>query len=116
MAGPKAKPLDERIRANVVVNEHGCWIWQRGRTRSGYGYITVPPNRGTYRAHRVAYATFVGPIPAGLVIDHLCGARSCVNPAHLEAVTQGENARRARARMDRPEGECPTCGRRDIPG
>jgi hypothetical protein len=55
--------------------------------------------------HRYAYERMVGPIPIGLVIDHLCGVTSCVNPAHLEPVTQQENVLRSgslsaqRARM-----------------
>ena len=46
-------------------------------------------------AHRLAYELVIGPIPKGLQIDHLCRVKDCVNPAHLEAVTNGENRRRA---------------------
>jgi hypothetical protein len=49
------------------------------------------------RAHRFAYELLVGPIPEGLVIDHLCRNRRCVNPAHLEPVTAEENWRRGDA-------------------
>jgi hypothetical protein len=72
-----------------------CWIWQGKRTRSGGRY-----GKGGYghyngrNAHRIAYELKVGPIPEGLTIDHLCGVPACVNPAHLEPVTQLENTRR----------------------
>jgi hypothetical protein len=46
--------------------------------------------------HRFAYELLVGPIPAGLVLDHLCRNRLCVNPNHLEPVTNSENPRRGR--------------------
>ena len=69
----------------------GCWIWTASTT-AGYGRIDV--NRKFLYAHRVAYERFVGPIPAGLQLDHLCRVRRCVNPSHLEPVTSRENTLR----------------------
>lgn len=68
-----------------------CWLWS-GATAKGYArfYHSGKPRQG----HRVSYEHFVGPIPEGLDIDHLCRVRSCVNPAHLEPVTRRENLRR----------------------
>jgi hypothetical protein len=51
-------------------------------------------NGRAVRAHRYAYEQLVGPIPEGLVLDHLCRNRLCINPLHLEPVTIGENIRR----------------------
>jgi hypothetical protein len=69
-----------------------CWLWRAGKTRGGYGQF-YDGTRTVY-AHRFAYEFLVGPIPAGLTIDHLCRNRSCVNPAHLEPVTPGLNVLR----------------------
>jgi hypothetical protein len=75
--------------AKVEADDAGCWIWQGTRNDAGYGILTSRGRR--LRAHRVSYIAFVGPIPDGLILDHLCRVRHCVNPAHLEAVTQREN-------------------------
>lgn len=88
--------LAERIQANISVSPTGCWIWLRHIDPGGYASIGVPRD-GKLRttiAHRVSYETFVGPIPDGLQLDHLCRVRHCVNPAHLEPVTARENSLR----------------------
>lgn len=74
-----------------------CWLWTGTATPKGYGQFA--PHRVHVYAHRYAYELMVGPIPEGLTIDHVaergCRSRRCVNPAHLEVVTRGENTRRA---------------------
>lgn len=69
-----------------------CWEWTASICY-GYGQFGAGNNR-VVRAHRYAYESLVGPIPAKLVIDHLCKNTHCVNPAHLEPVTNGVNALR----------------------
>ena len=73
----------------------GCWLWCGGANQST-GYGSFSPRHGrTEMAHRIAYELARGPIPPGLVIDHRCKVRLCVNPAHLEAVTQQVNWHRS---------------------
>jgi hypothetical protein len=75
-----------------VDAETGCWLWRGTKNPHGYGRIMI--RQRWYPAHRVYYEHHVGPIPAGLVIDHLCRVHNCVNPGHLEPVTPAENTRR----------------------
>lgn len=79
----------------------GCWTWLGQTNQWGYGHFRRTLGPGLYRtvkAHRFAYELVVGPIPAGLTLDHLCGNQSCVRPGHLEPVTNAENLRRRHAR------------------
>lgn len=82
----------EWIKARCIVSENGCWDWQLSRDDDGYGRITYGGRAG--HAHRFSYQYFVGPIPAGLCLDHLCRVRHCCNPLHLEPVTPRENTLR----------------------
>lgn len=88
-------PVRPRLEARHVKNEvTGCWEWTAGTNGvSGYGTINV---RGRQTlAHRASYEEYVGPIPEGRELDHLCRNRKCINPAHLDPVTSSENHRRS---------------------
>jgi hypothetical protein len=80
-----------RLMALVHEEPSGCWTWT-GALRNGYGDTCVDGER---YAHRWSYEHFVGPIPDGLTIDHLCRNKRCVNPAHLEPVAMRENILRS---------------------
>lgn len=71
----------------------GCWIW-KGNKANGYGKFKL--NSKDLRAHRLAYLYWKGEIPNGPVLDHLCRNSACVNPDHLEPVTQKQNINRGR--------------------
>lgn len=85
----------------VWVTPCGCWLWLGGDDGGGdyqglgaYGRILRPGTRRVMPVHRYVYETFVGPIPFGYDVDHMCAkwapdprvSRKCVNPAHLQAV------------------------------
>lgn len=82
---------------NYVTKTDTCWLWTGTLTWDGYGLFRHEGRRSG--AHRFAYEFFVGPIPAGMQIDHLCRVRNCVRPDHLEPVTPGENTRRGAAAL-----------------
>ena len=88
--GRNPTPLPQRLWAKVdKAAPDGCWLWT-GATKNGYGAVYVGAGRSE-PAHRVAYQLLVGPIPVGLVLDHLCRNRRCVNPEHLDPVTHATN-------------------------
>lgn len=78
------------------VRRTECLVWIGSTNSKGYGLVSVGAGKSAL-AHRLAFEAEYGPIPEGMVIDHLCRVRNCVNPMHLEAVTTGENNRRGRA-------------------
>lgn len=73
-----------------------CWLWTGPYNKKGYGttHVKVGGVWKTKSVHRLSYELAVGQIPKGSTIDHLCGVRHCVNPAHLEAVSLQENIKR----------------------
>jgi len=86
--------MDVRFMRRVAISPSGCWEWTGSRTPRGYGHFGL--KNKTYRAHRVSYERFITKIPDGLTIDHLCCKPSCVNPVHLEPVTNYENVMRGK--------------------
>lgn len=78
-----------RFQSKYVVQDDGCWQWNGAKVGHGYGVLGVEV--GSRLAHRLSYEHFKGPISEGLTIDHLCMNTACVNPDHLEAVTNQVN-------------------------
>lgn len=98
---PKGQPVAQRWPERTVLErlldklerrDDGCVVFTGYRDPAGYGRINVGGE--AKHAHRLAYELFVGPIPEGLTIDHLCRNRACVNTLHLEIVTLAENKAR----------------------
>lgn len=88
----------DRFNTKYEVSDSGHWEWLGELKTTGYGRFW----NGTIEiyAHRFSYELYVGEIPEGLFIDHLCRVRSCVNPEHLEPVTTAENLKRGEHRSD----------------
>lgn len=92
-------------RFMAKVDQTGdCWLWTGAKTTNGYGAFDKRV------AHRWLYERVVGPVPEGLQLDHLCRVRHCVNPAHLEPVTQRENLYRGNTipALNAAKTHCPT--------
>lgn len=107
----KMSPREYRnfVRKIHFNTRSGCWEWTASRLPAGYGRSGLP--RISYYAHRVAYAHWRGEMRPGMVTDHACLNKSCVNPYHLREVSQGDNVRATKhligpatkAAMARPE-------------
>lgn len=103
-------PLEWRLWARVRIGT-GCWVWTGSLDAYGYGQIgsertAERPKPTMLKVHRVAYEQMVGPIPEGMVVDHACNNRSCVNPEHLRVTNwQGNSMNRSRTTgRDLPKG------------
>ena len=99
---PAIVRFNEKWKRSTTHSRKGvaCWQWTAGFSQLGYGTFSFKEEGRTSAsgpAHRFAYLHFVGAIPKGYEVDHLCSNTVCVNPAHLEAVTYLENHRRGRA-------------------
>ena len=84
--------LKQRIEENIEIDQNGCWLWLKHKNKKGYGRFRFKGIR--QYTHRASYELYVGPIPKGLQIDHLCRVRACCNPTHLEPVTCAINIKR----------------------
>ena len=83
---PKSS-MEERFWAKVEKSD-GCWYWT-GAKNDGYGHFTSGGK--TCLSHRYSYELVNGPVPDGLVIDHICGNRACVKPDDLRPATHKQN-------------------------
>ena len=104
------KPIDpsQRIKRSIAIDEKGCWNWQLGKDRVGYGRLKIQlGSRDAFRfssVHRYSYEVFVGEIPAGMNVLHRCDNRACCNPDHLFIGSQKDNMRDMHAKGRGPKG------------
>jgi hypothetical protein len=103
------KSVEARFMEKVSIDPNsGCWLWTGALDSDGYGNFRVGSVKdGTRRvvsSYKWAYENYVGMVPEGLELDHLCRVRKCCNPEHLEPVTRSVN--QLRGLNGQPALEC----------
>lgn len=92
--GPRGDQEERFMRQVYKEPTYQCWLWQGHIGKNGYG--RWKPAGRSVSTHRWSYERFIGPIPEGLQIDHICNIKSCVNPEHLQPVTARVNVLKAK--------------------
>ena len=106
------RPLEERFFEKTIAREDGCIIWTASTTVTGYGLFAI--NGSKVVAHRVAWFIAHGEWPppwptSGLVLDHKCSTKLCVNVDHLQVITHEENMRKPKAKRNPRVRHCKCC-------
>lgn len=98
----------KKRKHHMNISIGNCWIWAGKVSPKGYGIyqILIDKQWVSHPAHKLLYENLIGPVPKGKVLDHLCRVRQCINPEHLEIVTNAENIRRGISHQAR-KTHCP---------
>lgn len=99
----QARTAEEYLASNSEHQPDGCIYWTGAIGNRGYGVCCLHKKIGA--AHRLAYQTFVGPIPDGLFVCHTCDVRHCINPKHLFVGTQDDNMKDKVKKVRHSHGE-----------
>jgi hypothetical protein len=92
LRGSIGTPIRVRLE-RYFERTDGCWEWTGYKNSVGYGMIGSGGNKSRpLMAHRVAYEIYVGPVPAGMELHHVCQNKGCVNPEHLTPITRAEHS------------------------